>query len=430
MNLFSAFCGAITIVLIDCILRKQSVNPWARMGSLGLLAFATHFWGLSLIAEVYTLHTALMAALLLLLMSWYESPTTKRLALVGLVFGLSLAHHGATILLIPGIIWYVGHAFVRRPLPFTQWFPAIGTLLIGVGFYVYLPLRFAAEPVFNYAGYYDAEGIFHPSQLNTIRGLWEYITASSFSSSMFAYSAAELPTEISKYGMQLWRTFFAIGIGPGILGLIRLQKKDRPYGGMLLLMFLCNAFFFINYGVVDKETMFLPTFVIWTVWLGIGYQEFFGWFKEFGQDCIEGWSHRLLRGLLCISVLGAILWNWGLVNHAHEERGDEYGEQILQELDPNALLIGHWQVVPIVQYLQFMEGRRLDVMTINRFLISTQDLEDLIREEVNRRPVYIDYPSFDLVDGLKVTQGNVVYRLEAEGTPFKSWMEQMEQVQN
>jgi hypothetical protein len=430
MNLFSALCGALTIALVDQILKKQSISLWARMGSLGLLAFSTHFWGLSIIAEVYTLHTALMAALILLLIGWYESPTAKRLALVGLVFGLSLAHHGATLLLIPGIIWYIGHAFARRHLPLTQMLPAVGTVLIGIGLYLYLPLRFAAEPLFNYAGYFDAEGIFRPTQLNTIRGLWEYITAHSFSSSMFAYSVPELPTEISKYGMQLWRTFFAIGIGPGILGMIRSFEKHRPYGGMLLLMFLCNAFFFIDYRVIDKETMFLPTFVIWTLWLGIGYEELLGWFKGLAQDRIERWSFCLLQGLLCVSVLGAILWNWGLVEQAHQERGDVYGEQILEELEPNALLIGYWQVVPIVQYMQFIEGQRPDVMAMNRFLISAQDLEKLIQEEVVRRPVYIDCPPADLDESIRVTQSDVLYRLEPKDPPFLFWRGDMEEWEN
>ena len=397
---------------------------------MGLLAFSTHFWGLSLIAEVYTLHTALMAALILLLMRWNESPSTKRLALVGFVYGLSLAHHGATILLLPGMIWYIGFTIFRRSLPLTHWLPAIGTLFIGISFYLYLPLRYAAEPLFNYAGYYDSQGIFYPDHLNTIRGLWKYVTGSSFSSSMFAYSVAELPGEVSQYGMQLWRTFFAIGIGPGIFGMIRLLKRNRPYGGMLFLMFACNAFFFIDYRVIDKETMFLPTFMIWALWLGTGYEELFGCLHGFKQDRIELWSHRLLRGLICLSVLGAILWNWGLVAQIHQERGDLYGEKILQELEPNAIVIGYWQVVPIVQYLQFVEGQRLDVMAINRFLISAQDLNQLIQEQVYRRPIYIDYPPSDLGEELKVSQSDVIYRLETKGPLFSSGRGEVEGVHN
>ncbi|MEE8390854.1 MAG: DUF2723 domain-containing protein [Anaerolineae bacterium] len=63
MNLFSAFTGALTVALAERILRRLRIGPWATFGALGLLACAPFFWALSLIAEVYTLHTALMAGL-------------------------------------------------------------------------------------------------------------------------------------------------------------------------------------------------------------------------------------------------------------------------------------------------------------------------------------------------------------------------------
>jgi hypothetical protein len=98
MNLFSAFNGALTVLLADRILRRWRIAPWATFGALGLLACATFFWALSLIAEVYTLHTALMAALILLLLRWGDDPIPRRLALVGFVMGASLGH-AATVLL-------------------------------------------------------------------------------------------------------------------------------------------------------------------------------------------------------------------------------------------------------------------------------------------------------------------------------------------
>jgi len=83
MNLFSAFNGALTIALAERILRRWRVGPWAAFGALGLLTSATYFWALSLIAEVYTLHTALMAGLILLLLRWADAPSPRRLALAG-----------------------------------------------------------------------------------------------------------------------------------------------------------------------------------------------------------------------------------------------------------------------------------------------------------------------------------------------------------
>lgn len=116
MNLLSAVCGAATIGLADLILRRLQVGPWAAVGALGLLACAPYFWALSLIAEVYTLHTALMAAIILLLLRWADRPTPGRLAAVALLGGLSMGHHLATTMLVPGCVAFVLVVAPRRAL--------------------------------------------------------------------------------------------------------------------------------------------------------------------------------------------------------------------------------------------------------------------------------------------------------------------------
>ena len=171
MNLFSAVCGALTIFLADRILRRWQVGGWAAFGALGLLATATFFWGLSLVAEVYTLHTALMAALILALLRWSDQPTPARLGLVGLIGGLGMTHHAAMVLLVPGSIFFVLATHPRRVFqPAALAAAAAGTLL-GLSAYLYLPLRYLAQPAFNYAGTYDAALQFHAVDLTTLNGI-------------------------------------------------------------------------------------------------------------------------------------------------------------------------------------------------------------------------------------------------------------------
>ncbi len=420
MNLLSAVCGALTIVLAERILRRLHLSNWAIFGALGLFAFSTHFWGLSLIAEVYTLHTALMAALILALLRWSEQPTSRRLALVGLLLGLSLAHHGATLLLLPGMIWFIAHHFIRKSLPFVHLARAAGAMLLGTTFYLYLPLRFVQMPAFNYAGMYDASGAFHPIPLNRLDGLWLYISSHSFSNLMFAYPVAELLAETRSFMLLLWRTFLAIGIGPGLVGMVCILRRNRPLGIALLLMFICNALFFIEYRVVDKETMFLPTFLVWSLWLGMGYHQLQHWLQELHLEAIKKRSIWIYNGVISLAVAVSLLWNWGLVDQSHSRSARQYGEQILQKIEPGALLLGYWDVAPIVEYLQIIEGRRPDVTVINRFLISPQDLALLIQKEAPNRPVYIDYPSANLDLDYELRSVGHVYRLtpRAPSTPF------------
>jgi hypothetical protein len=411
MNLFSAFNGALTVALADRLLRRWRVGAWATFGALGLLSCAPFFWSLSLIAEVYTLHTALMAGLLLALDRWADDPTPRRLALVGLLGGLGLAHHAAMVLLIPGCLWYVSTVAPRRAFALRSLLPAVAALLVGLSAYLYLPLRYSALPVFNYAGRYDANGLFWPIDLRTPGGMWWLISGRAFAGEMLSYQGAELWREVEQFGVQIWRAFFAIGIGPGLLGALVLLRRDWRLGGMTVLMFICGAAFYIDYRVVDKETMFLPNYLIWALWLGVGYQWLLGWLSDAGQGSWQRWSEWLARGVIVGAVVCASAWNWRLVDLSGDWSARTRGEAILHDIQPGALVFGWWDTAPLIEYLQLVEGQRPDVQAINRFLISPDAMRQLIAREVRRRPVYIDSPPSDLSRDLEVQPEGLMYRL-------------------
>ena len=411
MNLFSAFNGALTVALAERILRRWRVESWAAFGALGLLACAPFFWSLSLIAEVYTLHTALMAGLLLLLQRWADDPVPQRLALVGLVGGLSLGHHAATVLLIPGCLWYVITVAPRRAFAPRSLLPAIMALLVGLSVYLYLPMRYSALPAFNYAGRYDAGGLFQPIDLRTPSGLWWLISGRAFAGEMLAYQGAELWREVARFGIQLWRAFFVIGIGPGVLGALVLIRRDWRLGGMTLLMFVCGAAFYIDYRVLDKETMFLPTYLIWALWLGLGYQWLLGWLHEIDDGFGQRWNVWMARSIIVGAVLFATAWSWRQVDLSSDWSARTRGELILQDVQPHALVLGWWDTAPLLEYLQLVEEQRPDVQVINRFLISPDAMRQLIAREVTRRPVYIDNPPDDLPRDLEARPEGLLYRL-------------------
>ena len=407
MNFFSAFLSALTLLQVEFILRRLQVNPWLRLGALGLLATAPYFWAMSLIAEVYTLHTALMAGIILTLLRWADQPTPLRLAIPIFLMTASLGNHMATVLLVPGAVWYV---LTSHPAQLKNWrvWAAGGTaVLLGLTIFLILPLRYASQPIFNYAGEYDANGIFHPTNLATPSGLWWLITGQTFAGQMFGYRLNEIWPQVAAYGVQLWTAFLAIGIGPGLLGLVMLPRRNWRLGGMLLLMFLTNAIFYINYRVVDKDTMFLPTYLIWAIWLGVGYQQLASWLHSQAF-----FTPRLLRYLAVGAVVMAAGLNWGLVDRSQDWSTREMAETILQEVEPNALVLGWWDTVPAVQYLQLVEGQRPDVQTINRFLISGEAMETLILSQVDERPIYINNPSMALLQQTKAIPLGPIYKLE------------------
>lgn len=389
MNLLSAFMGALTILLVERILYRLQVSHWAVFMGLGLLATAPFFWSLSLIAEVYTLHTALMALLILLLLSWSQTPSLKGLFLTTLTVGLSMGHHLATVLLVPGAVWYVLVTHPREALTPRLILAALFGLVLGLSVYVVLPLRYLGSPEFNYAGTFDAAGQFHPVNLATPAGFWWLVTGKSFAAQMFAYRGAELWGEVLRFASHLTRAFFGVGIGLGIIGIFSLARKDWRVMGMFFLMFFSSAIFYIDYQVIDKETMFLPTYVVWAVWVAVGADWLFDWVGK-GLADENKKSLAVLQGAMAVTVFAAVVYTAPKVDLSHDWSTRQLGEKILQNAEPNALIFGWWDMVPVIQYLQLVENQRPDVQVINRFLISYEDLTALAIQEAKKRPVYID----------------------------------------
>lgn len=160
---------------------------------------------------------------------------------------------------------------------------------------------------------------------------------------------------------------------------------------MLLLMFVFSAGFYIDYRVVDKDTMFLPAFVIWALWLGLGYHVLFSWLKlNITEARLPHWGWVIARGIVILVVITALIWNWGIADLSKDRSARERGERILEIAGENALIFGWWDSVPVVQYLQLVEGQRSDVIAINRFLIPYENMVEAIKTEIGKRPIYID----------------------------------------
>ncbi len=451
LNLMSAFFGALTIMLAERILRRQQVSGWARLGALGLLAAAPYFWSLSLVAEVYTLHTALMAGLIGWMIRWAERPTPRGLAVGVWLAAISMGNHAATALLLPALVWYVAVTAPHLLRQRQTWLWAAAALLLGLSVYLLLPWRYTQAPAFNYIGIYDARGNFIPTDLLSPRNLWWLVTGRTFAGQMMSYTAGELWQETAAFVNELGRSFFAIGLGPGLLGLAVWLRRDWRQGIMLLLMFAGNAFFYINYRVIDKNTMFLPNYLIWALWLGLGYQTLLHWIRGgSGQDAWRRLAQTLARNrptaadadtpqvmagsdqgretttrnplfsttqwlvriVMILSVVAAMAWTWRLVDLSDDWSTRELGENIMAELEPNAIVFGWWDTVPVLEYLQLVEGVRPDVTLINRFLISGQDIEQFIYQEIEERPIYINNPPVAFLRDMEAVPAGPIYRLQ------------------
>jgi hypothetical protein len=217
---------------------------------------------------------------------------------------------------------------------------------------------------------------------------------------------------------QLARDFWFIGLGPAVLGLVLLLKRDRRVGSMVLLMFGVHALFYIQYQVSDRVTMFLPNYVIMALWIGIGLDDIFASLEDVQPVTTSVRVTWLLRMLLVATVGFGLAWNWRLVNLSENYEARHEGERILARLEPNAVIIGHWDIIPVLEYLQMIEARRHDVLAINFFQVSPEDREDLIETLLNERPVYVDKITSDIMRAFTFVYSDGLYQLSPEEVPL------------
>lgn len=381
LNVMSAVFGLVTILLVYLISRRLTRRPAIALAASLFLAFSWYFWTDAIVAEVYTLQAAFTAGLLWLLLVWRERRDPKWLFLFAFTAGLSFANYPATGLIAPGLaafVWLTDRRVLRTPRRLGAMVALFGA---GLLIYLYLPLRYLAEPALNYLGRYDASGTFLPADLTDPAVLWQTFTGGPFHGLMFGYSLTEAIQQAGRYLHFLWGNFLVIGLPFGLAGLAHGWRRDREVAVSTGLMYLFYTLFFINYRVVDKHTMFLPSYVIWALWIAWGYAALIQWAER-------EWQPALKVGFSAI-VIVAIFVNFPLADVSWDRRAHQNAADMLSVAEKNALVFGDWGYSAPMAYLQIVKGRRPDVAVVNRFLISFDDMRHLVEQSLGSRPVYV-----------------------------------------
>jgi len=427
-NLFSAVCAVGALLAFRRMMVTLTDLPLAAMAAAALLGVSETFWSQAVRAEVYTLHVLFMALILGLVVKWRTGGGTGRLAGAGLLLGLSLGNHMATVLLFPGlgVLLWSGlrrHRHRARAALLLSLGVAIGPLS-----YLYLPLRQAAHPPIDLVAPFGVD-------LATPGGLFWMVRGAMFSGLMFAYPLAEIPAEILALLTLAWNGFLGVGLLVAALGAWAQWRRDHTLAVALGLMAAATAVFFGNYGAPDKDTMFLPLFLVLSVWLGEGLAALLEAGKMVGR-------RRVAERVLAVGATGLgvalLLLNYSNVDlHRHHDTRD-YAEGVLGEVAPDAFVMGAWVRMTPLQYLQVVEAYRPDVVLFDWGLHAMADrlrlraeglnsmeahglaADELLavtdRELLRGRPVYSLEDNLVLRERFELIRGTRVFRVCASGT--------------
>ena len=319
MNAFSALLGAVATGLVYVLalrmLRQVTFNPWPRL--LAIFAALTFtvtptFWSQATLAEVYTLNVALVAAILLGMVTWGQTGSRRALYLTALLYGLSLAHHRTTLLYLPAIavyLWLVARAAPsatrnvnpeaehpelvegceaaaapdgalrqtqaanvprsvgRQRLTLSLRHFVILALLVLAPLMLYLIIPLAAP----HAPYFEIRvgpDRVLPLYRPTAAGFIEHISGQGFGSALGVggSAAARLKGLPALFAAELT----VVGTVLGMLGLIGLGLRVRPLLALTGLSFLAIVGFNLVYGIGDIYGYYIPAYLIWVLWVALG----------------------------------------------------------------------------------------------------------------------------------------------------------------
>ena len=417
MNLFSALWGAVAVGLVYLLARRVIPAPRApagifmpRLAALfAALTFAATptFWSQAVAAEVYTLHAAFVAIMLLALLIWNDRPTRGGAYALAALYGLSLTHHRTMLLLAPALLaalWLIYRretALCRRVVPLRDLIIVGAVACLPLLLYLTIPLTAPRAPYARVLiGPDETLALYQP----TLAGFVGYITGQEFNAAFRSPTGAlgRLMPSLRWLANEItWG-----GVALGLLGLGWLARRASPRRGLHLVLtglsFLALLIFNLFYGIGDIYVFYIPLYLIWVVWMALGLTAVVNAIQRRAPRGIPAAAQRWIPLSLYLLALALpaylVMHNFVIVDQSHNDAARAVWRDILAEPIPaDAILVTNDrdEMMPL-WYLQYVEGVRPDLTGVFPLIRPTPAWRDVgaVTDSALRsgRPVLLTKP--------------------------------------
>ena len=353
LNLFSALSGGLAVGLLSCFaaLLTTSIAAGAIAGLL--LAFSHTFWTQSVIAEVYTLHIALIASCLLALHAYGRQPSRLRLAFFCAVYAISFGNHLSMILLLVPFALFLA-AVHPRPRDLLR----PGTVGLALGIACAGTLLYAPNVLWVWTNI-DAP----PRWSDRLATFWFDVTKSDWRGTMMA---GVDPSEWrERAAMWVWDARLQFGLGGlavALAGALRLWWVSRPWALLLASAYPINTAFALTYNVGDPHVFFLPGHALTALAVAA---LFIGW-RPLAARAPSSLVPRYASLLAAAALLAYAGWRgwdtWPSADRSGDRRADVLVARVAAGInDTNAVLLSDmdWQAENALLYSVRYERRQL-----------------------------------------------------------------------
>jgi hypothetical protein len=278
VTLLSALAGAAAVAnTYGCVVTLTG-NRKAAVLACGSLGLAHTFWQMATLVEIYTLVAALLSAECWCLIAFARTQRGLYLTLAFAFNGLGVANHMLASLTTPILIAVMLHGQRSRAISIRHLLAALGLWMLGS-----LP----------YSAVIFSEAV-------RTREFWATLHSALFGRS---FAGNVLNTTLSVRMLLVCAAFVALNFpnlllpaaGYGILrgGRLGVPPMARNY---LLAALIIHVLFVARYRIVDQHTFFLPTYVLLSIFGGIGF-----------AGALRCWKARPRRAMLIAAALALLV---------------------------------------------------------------------------------------------------------------------------
>lgn len=314
-----------------------------------LYGFADTVWAQAVSIEVYSLQLIIFTLSIWLFLRAMITGDRRMLMLWGLTLGLGFANHGTTVLMAPAMLFL----FFKRPnekvnFSAERW-KTIGLLalpfLLGLSVWLYLPLRSASMPDFNWGAVHRNWDKF-----------WYHASGKQFQIWMF--TGDSISKNFNIFIKLIPFEFGILGILPLLAGIVVGWKYSKSMMIFLLLLVTGCLFYSLNYGIHDIDTYFLLAFIGLLL------------ITAFGLLAIAEKYPAALPAFILLPVVAFGL-NLKENNHSNDYQVPEFTRIMVDNFAPNAVVISaQWDYwCSAFWYKQRVENYRPDVVLVEKELL-------------------------------------------------------------
>lgn len=313
-------------------------------------SFGLVIWNQAVAVEVYSLQLLMINLVLFFSIKSYYSKDDKfrNYLLTSFFLGLSFSNHLTAFMLIPGllILFLSSYKGEDTSLKIKKILLLLIPFTIGISLYLFLPLRSAEQPIFNW-------GEVHRSFDKFIY----HVTGEQYRVWMFENSET-VKENLGKFFSLMPSQFTWIGLLFSVYGFFKLIKAAPVIFYSSILIILTCVIYSFNYSIHDIDSYFLTAYIFILIGLFAGTVR------------LVYLNKKLIYIFVIIPAL-LIFNNYSEADLSNDYSVKEYTNLIMQSADENAIIISsQWDYwVSAFWYKNQVEGKRKDISLIEKELL-------------------------------------------------------------